>query len=208
MISKQEVILSLTEMLWKSRDSKGEASLQDRVDFLDAWVAETQDPRPSWDSFFLNQLPLMSMRANCWRRRASAILVDSNNHILSTGYNGPPAQTINCLESKCKGSDQPSGFGLNACHASHAETNALFYVSDKTKIATAYILTSPCIECVKDLSLTSCQRIVFLTPYPHHDESREYWEGRMGRKWEHKTTQLAQVLNELVGNLHYPYRSY
>lgn len=85
------------------------------------------------------------------------------------------------FQHACPGANAPSGQGLDACQAIHAEQNALLQCRDVYAIHTAYVTASPCITCCKLLLNTSCERIVFLTPYPH-PEAKALWEGA-GREW-------------------------
>lgn len=82
----------------------------------------------------------------------------------------------------CPGATAPSGTNLDGCHAVHAEQNAMLQCRDVYAIHTAYVTASPCITCTKLLLNTSCQRIVFLEPYPHSD-AQALWESA-GRLWE------------------------
>ncbi|MGC9555055.1 MAG: deoxycytidylate deaminase, partial [Thermoplasmatota archaeon] len=47
------------------------------------------DRRPSYDQYFMEIAAIVATRSTCLRRQVGAIIV-KDNHILSTGYNGPP----------------------------------------------------------------------------------------------------------------------
>jgi len=47
------------------------------------------DPRPDWDSYFMEIAQVVATRANCSRRKVAAVVV-SEHRIISTGYNGTP----------------------------------------------------------------------------------------------------------------------
>lgn len=78
----------------------------------------------------------------------------------------------------CPGGQAPSGTGLDACQAIHAEQNALLQCPNVRAIHTAYVTCSPCVTCVKLLMNTGCQRIVFAEPYSHDQAARELWLSR------------------------------
>lgn len=138
--------------------------------------------RQSKDSYYLEHAKLVATRSTCARRSVGAILVDARGRILSTGYNGVASGRPHCNEGHpCPGACMPSGQGLDACEALHAEQNAILLLQDPWKVDTAYLTTTPCISCVKLLLGTSCQRIVAAEEYPHC-ESRVWWE-RAGREW-------------------------
>jgi len=151
--------------------------------------------RPDIDSYFMSMAILVSSRASCSRRKVGCILVNSRNHVLATGYNGPASGQPNCYVHPCAGAGLPSGEGLHLCEAIHAEQNALLQCRDAWTISTAYVTASPCTTCLKLLLNTTCERIVFLEEYPH-PEAKELWT-RAGREW-FKFTNLDLLLVKKV----------
>lgn len=151
--------------------------------------------RPSIDEYFLTMARVASTRGTCARRRVGCVLVDELNHIMSTGYNGPPASMDHCIDKPCAGAYMPSGTGLSQCEAIHAEINALLQCPNVYRIKTVYCTTAPCIDCTKALLNTSAQRVVFLDNYPH-TESEARWL-KAGRVWEH----YSPVIDVAVPNL-------
>ena len=153
--------------------------------------------RPDRDTWALGLANLTAERSTCLRRSVGCVLLNARGHVLATGYNGVAAGLPHCNEASfvnlrpaisrvvyphaCAGADLPSGQGLDACQAIHAEQNALLQCRDVYAIDTCYCTTSPCVTCIKLLLNTSCQRIVFKHPYPHGD-ARIWWE-RAGRIW-------------------------
>lgn len=151
--------------------------------------------RPSWDQHFMKIAHLTAEMGTCARRQVGCVLVDDRNVILATGFNGPPPKWDHCRGTKeegavpCPGAHAPSGTGLDECYAGHAEINALLHTSDVTRIQTCYTTSSPCINCIKALLVTSCLRIVFSDEYPHPPSRvlwtrRPYANSRAHRTWE------------------------
>jgi dCMP deaminase len=155
--------------------------------------------RPTVDEWAMNLAFITASRGTCYRRKVGCVLLDGDNHVLSTGYNGVAAGLPHCNESDeslyetfddvlnhfpyvCTGACFKSGEGLDECQAIHAEQNALLQCSDVRTISTCYVTTSPCITCTKLLLNTGCQRIVFLDLYPHN-EAEDLWV-KSGRIWE------------------------
>ncbi len=135
--------------------------------------------RPTKDEYFLVMAMHAATRASCARRRVGCVLINSYDHVLSTGMNGPDTGAVNCTTVPCPGAGSKSGENLNACEAIHAEVNALLQCRNVQEITTAYVTTSPCIECTKALLNTSCRRIVYLTKYADgHDEAIARWRKR------------------------------
>ncbi len=161
------------------------------------------------DAWAMGMARITARRSTCLRRAVGCVLMDADGFVLATGYNGVPKGMMHCNQrtgfsptlkrvgdelvpiegSKgnsvfghaCPGHDSPSGSNLNGCHAIHAEQNAMLRVADPRRIHTCYCTTSPCIQCIKMLMNTGCQRIIFDELYPH-PESRELWE-HTGREW-------------------------
>lgn len=140
--------------------------------------------RPSKDEYFLAIALLVATRATCARRSVGCVLVNQMGHILATGYNGVAKGDIHCIESPCEGAGFPSGEGLDACQAIHAEQNALLQCKNVWDIYTAYVTHSPCSHCVKMLKNTSCERIVFLEAYAHNTNAAKQWES-VNHEWIH-----------------------
>jgi dCMP deaminase len=163
--------------------------------------------RPTTEEYFLDMARLVSTRGTCYRRKVGCVLVDSNNRVLATGYNGvasgphcnqivldqsyvsvegsdrPLVTTASMYPNLCEGAMAPSGTELSKCKATHAEANALISCRNPEDIDTCYCTTSPCEQCIRFLLNTSCRRIVFEEVYPH-SESVFVWIGA-GRIWTH-----------------------
>jgi len=148
--------------------------------------------RPTHDEYFLAMALLASTRGTCIRRRVGCIIVDERNHVLATGYNGPPSGFVHCTDAPCKGANAPSGMGLDTCEAIHAEQNALLQCKDVFAIQTVYCTASPCITCVKLLLNTSCRRICFAEEYPHSDAERLWLLA--GREWVHVDSSPYEII--------------
>jgi dCMP deaminase len=107
-------------------------------------VSNTPDRagRPSWDEYFINIAGVVSSRSTCIRRRYGAVIV-KDRVIVSTGYNGAPRGSDNCIDiNKClrKELNVPSGERYELCEAVHAEQNAIINgAPERMKDASIYI---------------------------------------------------------------------
>ena len=137
--------------------------------------------RPSRDSYFLSMAHLVSTRSTCVRRQVGCILIDDNNFVVATGYNGVGKGQVHCITKPCPGAKYTSGKGLDKCEAIHAEQNALLQCRDTQKISKAYLTLSPCITCVKLLLNTSCRELLFDEEYINLDAKRIWKNAR--RLW-------------------------
>ena len=136
------------------------------------------------DDYFTNMATVVALRSTCARRAVGCVLVDEHNHVLATGYNGVARLRPHCIDVPCPGATCKTGQGLELCEAIHAEQNALLQCKDVFKIYAAYCTTAPCAHCVKLLSNTSCQEIVFIQSYEH--ARSDLWSGGWRRHWNER----------------------
>lgn len=119
--------------------------------------------RPDWDQTWMAMTDVMAKRSKCVRRQAGAVLVTSDNQIVSTGYNGPPRGMLaygDC-SNWCPRVQTGGSLSYDDDVAIHAETNALLR-ADMARLAggTAYANTCPCFACAKNLSNSGIIRLV------------------------------------------------
>jgi len=142
--------------------------------------------RPTRDETGLALALVWAKRGTCARRRVGCVLFDADGYQLAAGYNGPAADEPHCVDRPCPGASLPSGTGLEACQALHAEWNALQRCPDVRLIHTCYVTSSPCVTCTKMLMNTGCHRIVFAERYAHDEKAAELWRRyRPSREWIH-----------------------
>jgi len=83
--------------------------------------------RPSKDQYYLNIALEVAARSTCRRRSYGAIIV-RDDQIVSTGYNGSPRGTPNCIDlGYCirEINKIPPGQRYELCRGVHAEQNAI-----------------------------------------------------------------------------------
>lgn len=136
--------------------------------------------RFSHDEYFLAVCDVVASRSTCSRRSVGCVLVDSHNHIISTGYNGVPSKALHCTNQPCDGINFTKGEGLDSCLSIHAEANAIAHATSRD-IVSCYVTCSPCMSCMKLLLATKCRRLVFREIYDK--AALNYWS-RNNRRWE------------------------
>ena len=131
--------------------------------------------RPSWDEYFIEIAKVVSSRATCLRRRYGAVIV-KDNVIVSTGYNGSPRGSVNCIErGTCKRDELnvPPGERYELSEAVHAEQNAIINGSpERMKDATIYIAGfenddtaadgKPCLLCRRMIQNARIKQVIYL----------------------------------------------
>ncbi len=127
--------------------------------------------RASWDEYFMEIAEIVKTRSTCIRRQVGAVIV-KDNRIITTGYNGSPAGTYNCIDRGiCKRIELniPSGERHELCRALHAEQNAIIQAAKNgvsTEGGTIYVTVQPCVICAKMIINAGIKKIVYKGPYP------------------------------------------
>ena len=136
---------------------------------------EIVSKRISIENYYLKMAHLVSERSTCARRKVGCFLVDKDNHVISTGYNGVPSGIVHCIDKPCAGANAKSGTELDKCESIHAEINAIAHCLNPSQIYAVYVTVSPCVHCIKALLATPCEWLFFNRQYAHA-ESLELWE--------------------------------
>lgn len=123
----------------------------------------------SWDEYFMSVAKLTSMRSKDMNTKVGAVLVDSKNRIIGTGYNGLPSHID---ESKFPTSNNKS-LPYNEtkyAYVVHAELNSILnttvYDLTNSKI---YCTLFPCNECAKVIIQKGISEIIYLSDKYHDD---------------------------------------
>ena len=129
--------------------------------------------RPTADEYFMAMAMLVATRSTCIRRQVGCVLIDNNNNILATGYNGVVRGQPHCNEGHyCPGAYSESGKDLDLCYAIHAEQNALIQCRDLTKVYACFCTTAPCVMCTKLFLNTTLTRMIYVESYPQSSISK------------------------------------
>lgn len=115
------------------------------------------------DKYFLGIAKTIAKQATCPKKQVGCVIVDHDNNIITRGYNTMPFDMQSCI-------DKPCSDGLNNCHAIHAEAMALVICPfSVAAMHTMYVTLSPCFECAKLITLTGCEKVVYLEDYKSSD---------------------------------------
>lgn len=110
-----------------------------------------------------------STRGTCDRLKAACLLVDKNNRLVGSGYNGSLPGHPHCDEA---GHLMVDGHCLRTLHA---EVNAIMHsIVGDLDGATAYVLGTPCVDCVKKLFAKKIKRIIFTRDYDNKSRGGEH----------------------------------
>jgi dCMP deaminase len=108
--------------------------------------------RPNWDEYFLTLVEQISRRSPDPNTRHGCIIVDRDNRVLSTGYNGP----VSGLPHGLIQFERPYKYDWFI----HAEDNAVAFARCDLRGTTAYVTGTPCAACFRRLLQVGVVRIV------------------------------------------------
>jgi dCMP deaminase len=131
--------------------------------------ASQQFTRPSWQEYFMEITELVAKRSTCRRRAVGAIIV-KDKRILSTGYNGAPANVRHCIDIGCLREEMgvASGERHELCRGIHAEQNAIIQAAlHGVRIADSALFCTnlPCAICAKMIINAGIRTIYYKEGY-------------------------------------------
>lgn len=123
--------------------------------------------RPQWSESWMTIARDVALRSLCDGAQVGTVIVDKNNRIVATGYNGPP-QGFNhegktcshwCQRQKTRGTDRPPKYGLT-CPSIHSEANALMFADRRDyEGGTLYVTSVCCEDCSKLVSNSGVRHV-------------------------------------------------
>lgn len=126
--------------------------------------------RVSWNEYFMNLAKMVASRGTCDRAYVGCVLVNSDNRIVSTGYNGSVSGNPHCDEV---GHTMRDGHCIATIHA---EMNALLYCAKegiKVSGCKCYVTHFPCLNCTKALIQAGISEIYYEEGYRIDDYAIE-----------------------------------
>ena len=115
----------------------------------------------NWNEYFMGVALLASKRSKDPSTQVGACIVDTENKILSTGYNGFP---YGCSDDEFPW-DRSGEFGdTKYPFVVHAELNAILNATGKNLIGSKiYVALFPCNECAKAIIQSGIKEVVYLS---------------------------------------------
>lgn len=125
--------------------------------------------RPKWSEYFMAMAYLASLRSPDARTKVGCVLVDQNNSILGTGYNGPIRGIDDRILPNFKESKYP--FFI------HSEINCLLNCARqgiKTQDSICYLTGPPCFSCTQALYQAGISKIFHNKQYIFMVDNKDY----------------------------------
>ncbi|RMH70345.1 MAG: cytidine deaminase [Gemmatimonadetes bacterium] len=114
----------------------------------------------SWDEYFMGIAIFTSLRSKDPKTKVGAIIVNDQNHIVGTGYNGFVAGAD---ESKFTWNKTGAWLETKYPYVVHAEANALLNTTvNDLQNCRVYVTLFPCNECAKQIAQKKLAEVIYL----------------------------------------------
>lgn len=136
-----------------------------------------------WNNYFMKMAELVASKSKDPSTKCGCVLVDKENTILSTGFNGLPR---NCKDDKPERNERPAKY----MYYEHSERNAIYNaarVGVSTLDAIAYVTGPPCCDCARGLIQAGIAYIY----YPKEEE-----QGDFRARWSESIDAANEMLEE------------
>ena len=156
-----------------------------------------RDDYINWDDYFMGVALLAAQRSKDPSTQVGACIVDEQNRILSTGYNGFPH---GCSDDDFPWNRDESKGETKYQFVVHAELNAILNARGKSLSGSkVYVALFPCNECAKAIIQAGITEVVYLSD-KYHDTPSTVASRRMLNAAGVKLTQLKPTKAQLVLN--------
>ena len=150
-----------------------------------------------WDDYFMGVSLLAAQRSKDPNTQVGACIVDDQNRILSTGYNGFPQ---GCSDDDFPWNRDESRGETKYQFVVHAELNAILNSRGKSLAGSKrYVSLFPCHECAKAIIQSGVSEVVYLSD-KYNGTVSDIASKRMLQAAGIKLTKLAPTKAQLVLN--------
>ena len=151
----------------------------------------------TWDEYFMGVALLAAMRSKDPNTQVGACIVDGENRILSTGYNGFPS---GCSDDEFPWEREGGFSDTKYPFVVHAELNAILNARGKNLTdSKIYVALFPCHECAKAIIQSGIKEIIYLSD-KYKDTESTIASKRMLDRAGVKYTQLFMENKKIVLN--------
>ena len=124
-------------------------------------MSDKREDYITWDEYFMGVALLAAERSKDPNTQVGACIVDENNRILSTGYNGFPR---GCSDDIFPWNRNEADGETKYPFVVHAELNAILNTRGKSLVGSrVYVGLFPCHECAKAIIQAGIKEVVYLS---------------------------------------------
>ncbi len=119
----------------------------------------------TWDDYFMGVALLAAQRSKDPNTQVGACIVDGQNRIISTGYNGFP---LGCSDDDFPWGRDGADVDTKYPYVVHAELNAILNARGKNlSDSKLYVALFPCNECAKAIIQSGVKEVIYLSDKYH-----------------------------------------
>lgn len=150
-----------------------------------------------WDEYFMAVAALAAKRSKDPHTQVGACIVNEQNKIVSTGYNGFP---LGCSDDEFPWQRDGDFSMTKYAYVCHAELNAILNNSGQNlKACRIYVVLFPCNECAKAIIQTGIKEVIYLSDKyaksPNMQASRRMLEAASVKMRQLKTKHKSLTVN-------------
>ncbi len=124
-------------------------------------MSEKRSDYINWDEYFMGVALLAAQRSKDPSTQVGACIVDAQNRILSTGYNGFPQ---GCSDDEFPWNRDETNGETKYPFVVHAELNAILNSYGKALVGSKlYVGLFPCNECAKAIIQSGIREVIYLS---------------------------------------------
>lgn len=139
-----------------------------------------------WDEYFIKIMRVVKSKSKDRSTKVGAVIVNKENIIISTGYNGFPIGANDNIEER---HERPTKYLITE----HAERNAIYSAAKEgrsLKNSIIYIDYYPCTDCARAIIQSGIKEIVL--DGKDWEEKVKYWDER----WKENMNFSKEILKE------------
>lgn len=129
----------------------------------------------NWDLKFIELSRHIAEWSKDTNRKNSAVIVDSDNIVVSMGYNGFPRGCDDSIDVRYK---QPDKY----LYTEHAERNAIYHAARhgvSLKGCSMYVTMFPCADCARGLIQSGITKLISPIPDVEHEKWGPHFKAAM-----------------------------
>ncbi|MBR3091024.1 MAG: CMP deaminase [Bacteroidetes bacterium] len=152
--------------------------------------------RPDWDELYITMCYLVGMRSKDPHTHVGSVIVDSDNVLVSTGYNSLP-RGIDVDAEACRLSREN---GEKYFWIEHAERNAIYNAARRgtsLKDCKLYVPWMPCTDCARGIIQTGISEVII------HKNGQDFYDKYTNGKWFESYKKTETMFNEANVKLRY-----
>lgn len=145
--------------------------------------------RPDWDQLYITMCYLVGMRSRDPLTHVGSVIVDSDNVLVSTGYNSLPRGVEIDKEEKRIKRDQ----GEKYYWIEHAERNAIYNAARRgtsLKGCKLYVSWTPCMDCARAIIQTGISEVII------HQNGQDFYNQHTDGNWKEVNKRTITIFLE------------